>query len=519
MELISEFLGNMYRYGNVEVTNGGFKLQYSILKGGKISSVGTYQDSSECIDLDDECIYSTLARLAYYSIAEKTDIEIGSNRSLDADVSVKDKLSVINKIYNRVKLFYDIDRDHVDKVARTIVEGDVEAGVSFSHDKIKNNSAINKTLSIGKLLEDLSDIASRFSKVMYYAVSYYKDAYNEFNVEERYKKYNKYDGFLNSLYGYREYLSTSVDLESLDLDYEFLTDREFLINPAIGCEEELNKLKIALVKPSKSALIVGPSGTGKTAIVEGFAYLLQNDMVPESLKNKRILKINTSSIVRGCQYVGMFEEKVEKIINYLLENKDVILYIDELHTSIGLGTGSRSNLDLANILKPYLERGAIKMIGATTDKEYDLYFSSDNAFDRRFQLVKVKEAKDDKLFKILTGSVEKFEEQTNVEWNFDNITSSRIIKHIMRVTDKKNRNYSNLRYNPDISLDIMESAFAISAVSGHKSIVVDDIAESIRNSEFLYESVRNREADALLEDSKNKVQGIKKSKIIKFPSI
>ena len=519
MNLISEFLGNMYRYGNVEIVTGNIKLQYSALSGGEISSIGTYADSSECINLDDEAIYSTLARLAYYSIAEKTDIKIGSNRSLDSAVNVRDKLSAINKIYNRVKCFYNIDRDHIDRLARTIVENDVEAGVSVSHEKMKDSSSINKSLSIGKLMEELSDIASFFSKVMYYAVSYYKDVYYEFDKDEKYKKYNKYDGYLNSLYGYREYLSNSVDLDSLDLDYEFLTDRKFLTNPAIGCEEELNKLKIALVKPSKSALIVGPSGTGKTAIAEGFAYLLQNNMVPDSLKNKRILKINTSSIVRGCQYVGMFEEKVEKIINYLLENQDVILNIDELHTSIGLGAGSKSNLDLANILKPYLERGTIKMIGATTDREYDLYFSSDNAFDRRFQLIKVTEAKDDKLFKILSGSVERFEKQTSVTWNFDCDASGAIIRHIMRATEKKNRNYSNLRYNPDISLDIMESSFAISAVSGHKSVVVDDVAESIRNSEFLYESVRNREADSLLEHLKNKQEVGKKPKIIKFPKI
>lgn len=150
-------------------------------------------------------------------------------------------------------------------------------------------------------------------------------------------------------------------MNNLGINYEFLTNKDYIRNPAIGRENEIENLEIALLMPSKSAILVGETGVGKTAIVEGLAYKIMNGQVSNKLKNKKILKVNTSSIIQGCTFVGALEAKAEKLVQYLIKNPDTILFIAEFHTIIGAGKGNHNTLDLANILKPYLDRGQIKI--------------------------------------------------------------------------------------------------------------------------------------------------------------
>ena len=169
-----------------------------------------------------------------------------------------------------------------------------------------------------------------------------------------------------------------------------LTNEEYETNPAVGRQEELHQLILGLLSQEKSVALVGPPGVGKTAIVEGLAYAIHNNQVPKALQNFEIYKMDTSSLVSGTRYRGDFEERVENVLKELGTRKKTILFIDEFHTIVGAGSASSSSLDLANILKPYLDRGKIKMIGATTIDEYERYIKNDPALKRRFKKINIK---------------------------------------------------------------------------------------------------------------------------------
>ena len=336
------------------------------------------------------------------------------------------------------------------------------------------------------------------------------------------RKQNNWNDFLNQLYINQFFDSSKVDINSININYEFLTSKKYISNPAIDCEDVIENLEIALLTPSKSAMLVGPPGVGKTAAAEGLAYMINSGHVPPALQNKKILKINTSSIVSGCSLLGEFEEKVEKIMQYLIENPDTILLVDEIHTTIGAGVGSKGALDLANIMKPYLDRGEIKVIGATTEEEYEEHIKSDKAFNRRFQIINVSEPQQSAVRKIMEETIEKLEQTTNVKWDFNTDISEMIISHITECTNEKNRVYNNKRYNPDISLTILENAFALALLRGNDSVSIENISEAIRRSDFLYKSVRTTSADKLLSKYHSSNQdepiGHNRCKIIKFPN-
>ena len=168
---------------------------------------------------------------------------------------------------------------------------------------------------------------------------------------------------------------------------EDLTKKVYVTNPAIAREEEIKKLMLVLLTPDKSGLLIGKAGIGKTAIVEGLAYLMQREMVPNALKGYRIVKINSTSLIGKIMINGREEMIITLLVNELKNSQNIILFIDEIHTLIG---GSEDGpMDLANILKPALDRGDIKAIGATTTEEYSTYIIKDRAFLRRFEKIEV----------------------------------------------------------------------------------------------------------------------------------
>ena len=170
---------------------------------------------------------------------------------------------------------------------------------------------------------------------------------------------------------------------------EDLTQKKYVTNPAIARDEEIKRLIIVLLTPEKSGLLIGKPGIGKTAIVEGLAYLIQNNMVPNALKGYRIIKFNSTSLVGKMMING----KEELIMNLLLQElktmQKIIIFFDEVHTLIG--NSETGSMDLANMLKAGLDRGEIKAIGATTTIEYNTYVIRDRAFLRRFEKIEVLE--------------------------------------------------------------------------------------------------------------------------------
>ena len=307
-------------------------------------------------------------------------------------------------------------------------------------------------------------------------------------------------------------MDTSL-LDKAGITYEFIDEREFKVNPAVGRTREIRKLGSILLTPSYSVMLIGEPGVGKTAIVEGLSYAIRNDLVSDRLKNKRIIKINISSIISDTRYVGTLEQKMEALIKFFKTNTDAILYIDEIHTIIGAGASSKDNNDVSNMLKPHIENGSIKMIGATTISEYDKYLSSDSAFARRFKQILVEEPKIEILRSILSSDIEKFEEITGIKFSSSESLRDKMIEFIIDITDKKYRTYNEQRYNPALSLSIIEEAFGYADYDGESEVGIKYLKEAVENCENIYSSVKSKvESLDKLTESKTKC------KIIKFNS-
>lgn len=451
--------------------------------------------------------------LAYYSFADlarKRD-----NVYLTSGIKeTKPEITIVavNELYHQLLPLISIQRRHIESLAKSRDRYQTLANLSSYGDSSFD------MLSIKDVIETLVKRYDVFEKTLRRACGLWGKI-GEGKAEDSNVAFNEWNNLLNQLYIEQFYDSTKVDLNSLDIDYDFLTNKNYLSNPAIDCEEEMEELEIALLTPSKSAMLVGPPGVGKTAIAEGLAYRISKGQVPSALRNKQILKINTSSLVRGCTLVGMFEAKVEKLMKYLLENPDTILFIDEIHTVIGAGLGSKGNLDLANIVKPYIERGQIKVIAATTEEEYEEHIKRDKAFDRRFIRIPISEPQKKSACQIIERTIEKLEKTTGIKWDFDTNVSKMIINHIVGCTDEKYRVYNDKRYNPDISITILENSFARALLRGNDSVAVDNISDAISKSTFLYESVRTAFAKRLLSKYEAFVpDSLDECKIIQFPT-
>lgn len=225
-----------------------------------------------------------------------------------------------------------------------------------------------------------------------------------------------------------------------------LNEKVKLMNYNItGRDKEINELIEALCKKDKNnAILIGDAGVGKTAIVEALAIKINNNEVPDILKNKQIIEISMSSIVSGTRYRGEFEEKIEKIINEFENNEDLILFIDEIHTMVGAG-GADGAIDASNILKPYLARNRIKCIGATTISEYNKTILKDKALNRRFQIIMVKEPTNEETLNILKNTKKYYETFHNVK------ITNKDLKDIIKIT-----NEDKTKKNPDKSLELLD---------------------------------------------------------------
>lgn len=215
-------------------------------------------------------------------------------------------------------------------------------------------------------------------------------------------------------------------------------------------DDEIKKIiEILLRKNKNNPLLVGEAGVGKTAIVEELVRLIDSHEVPEFLDGYKVFLLDTSSLISGTRYRGDFEDRLNKIIKEVVEQKNIILFIDEIHTLVNCG-GAEGAIDAANILKPYLARGDIKVIGATTLKEYKNSIAKDKALDRRFQIINIEEPSLKNTEYILMHIKSNYERHHNV------IISEENIKDIIKYTDK----YIFNRFNPDKSIDILDSVCA-----------------------------------------------------------
>lgn len=278
---------------------------------------------------------------------------------------------------------------------------------------------------------------------------------------------------------------------------ENLSTKTYVTNPAIAREEEIKKTMLVLLTPDKSALLVGAAGIGKTAIVEGIAYKIQRGEVPDSLKGFNILKINSSSMLGTMVVNGKTESVTNLIVNELKKAPKTILFIDEVHTLIG--GASDGPMDLANILKPALDRGDIKAIGATTTIEYETYIVKDRAFLRRFDRVDVSEPDRAATIEILLGSIPRIEYKTGIKMINNAFLRNLLMESIVDSTSTYKRVYGLSAMYPDVSLSVLSGAFSNALFNNKKEVGIEDVYFSIRDSKRIYPDSRVKECEAFRE--------------------
>lgn len=268
-----------------------------------------------------------------------------------------------------------------------------------------------------------------------------------------------------------------------------LNKKNYVVSPTIGRERELKNLMITLAQNKKRPLIVGESGVGKTALVEELVYRIKTGQVPRFLQGKIILEVNPSEVVAGCQYVGQFEENMTKLMK-LCEKYDVIVFIDEIHTIYGIGSSKEKDSDMASMLKHYIDRTNLKVIGTTTEKEYDEFFSND-ALKRRFEKIKVQEPTKEILYQIIDKVISDYFVTTGILFENDNI-KSQIVSIILESTEKGHRVYNDIVNNPDLSISIVDKAFAFAQVYDSEFITPEHFIESFEYCDRIYETSRNQ---------------------------
>ncbi|MFA5010092.1 MAG: ATP-dependent Clp protease ATP-binding subunit [Patescibacteria group bacterium] len=254
----------------------------------------------------------------------------------------------------------------------------------------------------------------------------------------------------------KEGKTTTPILDQFSVDITQMA-REGKIDPVIGRDNEIARVIQILNRRTKNnPVLLGEPGIGKTAIAEGLALLVKDGKVPENIKGKRIMAINPSAMVAGTKYRGEFEDRINQMIDEVTKAKDVILFVDELHTLVGAGSAEGS-LDAANILKPALSRGALQMIGATTLDEYRKHIEKDAALERRFQSVMVSEPTPEDTIKIMKGVRQNYEQYHKVT------ISDKAIEASVNLSVR----YINDRFLPDKAIDLIdEAASAVRIAAG-----------------------------------------------------
>ena len=286
-----------------------------------------------------------------------------------------------------------------------------------------------------------------------------------------------------------EFLSM-IDVYGVDM-----TQKKYITDPAICRDREIKECILTLLTPEKSALLVGKPGIGKTAIVEGLAYRIQNNNVPDALKGWKIIKINVASLLGVETNEGETRSKLDVLVSEISNLTKTILFIDETHLLVNKNGGA----DLANLLKPSLDRGLIKMIGATTTEEYETYILRDRAFLRRFQKIDVLEADKPTTVKILMGTLPKLEQQIGVKCNYHPYQIEKFMQFIVDMTDEYKRVYEVASRYPDICLTIVANALTYALYDNKHVVTTKDFYKAICNCKSVYDDVKVKEIERFKE--------------------
>ncbi|MBQ0154346.1 MAG: AAA family ATPase [Bacteroidales bacterium] len=272
------------------------------------------------------------------------------------------------------------------------------------------------------------------------------------------------------------------------------------LDPVIGRDEEIRRvLQILSRRAKNNPILIGEPGVGKTAIAEGLALRIINGDVPENLKKKQIYSLDMGALIAGAKYQGEFEERLKGVINEVIEAAgDIVLFIDEIHTLVGAGKSSGA-MDAANILKPALARGDLRAIGATTLDEYQKYFETDKALERRFQKVMVNEPDEAATISILRGIKEKYETHHKVRIKDDALIAA-VSLSSRYITD---------RFLPDKAIDLVDEAAAkLRLEVDSKPEELDSLDRQIKQLEIEREAIKREKNDTKLTALKDQLTAL-----------
>ncbi len=273
--------------------------------------------------------------------------------------------------------------------------------------------------------------------------------------------------------------------------------RDGKIDPVIGRDEEIRRvIEILSRKTKNNPVLIGEPGVGKTAIVEGLAWRINDNDVPSSLKNKRLIELDMGALIAGAKYRGEFEERLKGVLNQVKKaDGNIILFIDEIHNLVGAGK-TEGSMDAANLLKPMLARGELKCIGATTFDEYRKYIEKDRALERRFQKVQVAEPGAEDTIAILRGLKSRFESHHGVQIKDEAIIAAATLS----------QRYITDRYQPDKSIDLIDEACACLRVEmDSMPAELDELRRKILNLQMEHTSLKN-ETDPKTVERRNAIE-------------
>lgn len=293
---------------------------------------------------------------------------------------------------------------------------------------------------------------------------------------------------------------------------EDLTSKQYITDPSISRDEELKKLMMVLLTPEKSGLLVGKAGVGKTSIVEGLAYRILNNAVPLALQGYKVIKINSSSLLGRISYNGRDEMVITLLMEELMKLNKIILFIDEIHTLIG---NADNPMDLANILKPAIDRGALKLIGATTDVEYNTYIIRDRAFLRRFERIDVSEPSEQTTIQILFKSLPKLNASTGIKFKYNDYVVTMLLESIVSATSEYKRVYGLGAMYPDIAFSVLTAAYSQALFQNRQFVTIIDVYNAIKTSKRIYPDSIIRELNLF----KAKFKDIAIQEGIDFPDV
>ena len=281
---------------------------------------------------------------------------------------------------------------------------------------------------------------------------------------------------------------------------ENLTEVNYIVNPAVARDKELKELVMVLLTPEKSACLVGKPGIGKTAIVEGLAYRMQHNDMPNALKGYSVYKISTPSLVGSTSG----ENKVMELMKELKTREKIIVFIDEIHML--MGGNNQGPMDLANMFKEGLGRGTVKLIGATTVDEYERYILRDKAFVRRFERIDISEPTQEMCVEILMRTIPKIESQTGVKFNYTDFIRENVCKFIVNMTSEYKRVYEISSRYPDISLTVLRQCFSAALFDNSTEVKFRHIYEAIKSTKAVYPDVIKKELVVFKENFKDELE-------------